>query len=305
MSSSGSEASKPGVGRRKFLAGAISILVLLVGIGVFLRPRPPEPEQLSPPRPPTTACLNQVKIQHVFATLAVGALAEFGRIDPELYEVSPEGVIGIREQATARSAASSPKEEDRPPTLISTIARVNQDEGLRLAFISAHTQALRACTDEKDVSHCPPKVYDIDVKRTLLGEFPDGAIYSWHVNGTPPLEAAWEDGFLTQYSYRTGGTCDYLPALVLTRNGHVDGDPKSKIQALEPAAKRTEVHASTTGQGQASTEFGDGIITDGQAYITLWCSSSGSACGDCWLSSVDQGDLYRAGSRWCCGSLCQ
>jgi hypothetical protein len=203
--------------RRRRSLGAL-LALLLMG-GVFCVTRPPEaPEHpegkhegggaLSP------ECRSELRIQQQLARLAIDAMRTYGRIDPGLYDASPasedRSLIRI-----SKDAKPLPRDEQqRAAAELRTRPAPDLNEALRKlpepetrAFLKAHEAALKACG-----SDCPPKVYDIAVKKLDLGA--EAEAYAFEVKGTPPSLQEWERGFLQQYAH-VAGDCGFSAPIQL------------------------------------------------------------------------------------------
>jgi hypothetical protein len=111
-------------------------------------PAPPsaEAEKGQPPHP--TDCADEAQVELILVDLVPAAAAAYGRIDPFLYQVAPDGSVSI---------TGEPKDKAGAEEALDLLELVNQLPLARKTFAKNIEQSQALCSQE----HCPTGGYDI------------------------------------------------------------------------------------------------------------------------------------------------
>jgi hypothetical protein len=163
-----------------------------------------------PEFPLTPVCAEQARLQGSFVELARQSLLVYGRIDPLLFQIDPNGNVGVDPKAQARGDSS-------PEGFAKALGEVQADPAASKAFHANLEQALKLCSG----GGCEPRGYPIDVQR-VESKYPDIYGYTWELQtDAPPSETqlkAFE--LLYTYSAKGGQECGGPDAIAITDPTH-------------------------------------------------------------------------------------
>jgi hypothetical protein len=175
--------------RRTTRSGLVLLAGAAVTAGLIHGCRTPK----EPEFPLTPVCEEQARLQGSFVELARQSLLVYGRMDPLLFQIDPNGTIGVDPKA-------QPQGEHSREGFEQALGEVQADPAASKAFQANLEQALKLCSG----GGCEPKGYAIDVKR-VDSKYPDIYGYTWELQTDAPPSETQLKAFELLYTYSAPG----------------------------------------------------------------------------------------------------
>jgi hypothetical protein len=138
-------------------------------------------------------CDEQARLQGTFVELARQSLLVYGRIDPLLFQIDPNGKVGIDPKAQERGESSR-------DGFRKALSDVEADPAASKAFQANLEQATKLCSG----GGCERREYAIDVKRAE-SKHPDIYGYTWEFQTDAPPSETQLKAFELLYTYSAPG----------------------------------------------------------------------------------------------------
>jgi hypothetical protein len=175
--------------RRSTRSGLVLLAGAAVTAGLIHGCRTPK----EPEYPLTPVCDEQARLQGSFVELARQSLLVYGRIDPLLFQIDPNGNVGVDPKAQARGDSS-------PDGFRKALGEVQADPTASKAFQANLEQALKLCSG----GGCEPRGYPIDVQR-VESKYPEIYGYTWEFQTDAPPSETQLKAFELLYTYSAKG----------------------------------------------------------------------------------------------------